>query len=131
MTVSKTSAPFAYPHFQRLRADTFTAQLQPGYDMGQAVAYLQSLAKQVLPANVTYQFVGKAGQYLQSAQSMAWLFVMTIIFIYLVLALVLAAQVESFLDPLIILVCVPFAYVWIKKSRRRGAGIWVSLINYS
>ena len=107
VTVSKTSAPFAYPHFQRLRADTFTAQLQPGYDMGQAVAYLQSLAKQVLPANVTYHFVGKAGQYLQSAQSMAWLFVMAIIFIYLVLA----AQFESFLDPLIILVCVPFAVI--------------------
>ena len=61
----------------------------------------------MLPGNARYAFVGEAKQYLDSSGKMAMAFVLAMIFIYLVLV----AQFESFIDPFVILLTVPFAVI--------------------
>lgn len=94
-------------HFDRLRAASLIVQLAPGYKLGQGVAYLQQHLPTLLPNNMKYAFVDQARRLLTSNSDMALVFVLAIVFIYLVLA----AQFESFLDPIIILLAVPLSIV--------------------
>ncbi|MEM9243077.1 MAG: efflux RND transporter permease subunit [Pseudomonadota bacterium] len=100
-----TNAPPSLTHYNRLRSDTLTAKLAPGFSMGSAIHTLQTIAKQILPADTKISFSGSAEQYLESSNTMVWIFILALVFIYLILV----AQFESFIDPLIILTCVPFA----------------------
>jgi multidrug efflux pump len=95
------------PHYDRLRSDDITAELAPGYTMGQAVAYLQKFMDTHLPANAKFQFSGAVKDYLDSHSRMASIFLLALAFIYLVLA----AQFESFVDPFIVLLSVPLSLV--------------------
>ncbi len=106
-------------HYDRLRAATLTAQLQYGVKLGTAVKNLQQLLPKLLPDNVKYAFAGRARQMLQSSGNMGMLFILAIVFIFLVLA----AQFESFIDPLIILLAVPLSIV--------GALLSLKLVNGS
>lgn len=100
------TGPLTYLHFDRLRADAIMAKLAPGYSMGDAVSYLSTL-QQNLPNDFEASFAGSARSYLQSSSQMLFLITVSLIFIYLVLV----AQFESFIDPLTILLTVPFAAV--------------------
>ena len=95
------------PHYDRLRAAMIGAQLSHGYKLGQVVNYLQTNLPKLLPNNTKYAFKGNAKKLLQSNHDMAILFILSIIFIYLVLS----AQFESFTDPFIILLVVPLCIV--------------------
>ncbi len=105
--ISQIVAPQELPHENRLRADTLQFQLAPGAAMGDVIHYLQNTAKQTLPDGVQFTFKGVAKRLLQSRHTMAGSFILAIVFIYLVLA----AQFESFIDPFIILLTVPFSIV--------------------
>jgi multidrug efflux pump len=75
--------------------------------MADAIKTLQKLAKDNLPDDVKYSFLGEAKSYLESSGKTGLTFLLALIFIYLVLV----AQFESFIDPLIILFTVPFAMI--------------------
>lgn len=107
VSITETTSPEALPHFNRLRADTVFSALSPGYSLGNAVKLFQQTAKQILPDEVKMTFVGQAQDYLESNGKMNTTFLLALIFIYLVLV----AQFESFIDPLIILLTVPFAWI--------------------
>ncbi|MFU8797142.1 MAG: efflux RND transporter permease subunit [Gammaproteobacteria bacterium] len=92
-------------HFQQQRAARFSAFLAPGYSVGEALAYLKKTAKEVLPDTVDYDFSGQSRQFIQASGAMAMTFGFAVIFIFLVLA----AQFESFRDPLIVMLSVPLA----------------------
>ena len=94
-------------HFNRLRAATLTANLAPGYTQGDAVAYMQQLADTVLPENAKYTWSGQTKDFIESSGAMVGTVILALLFIYLVLA----AQFESFRDPLIIMLTVPFSIV--------------------
>lgn len=94
-------------HYDRMRSAALTAQLAPGYSISQAVKYLERVAPSVMTSKTRYEFAGKAAQYLASAGSMAGIFILAFIFIYLVLS----AQFGSFIDPFIILFAVPLCIV--------------------
>lgn len=94
-------------HFNRMRAAALTAQLAPGYSISDAVDYLQKVAPQAMSAKTHYTFDGKAAQFIKSAGSMAGIFTLAFVFIYLVLS----AQFGSFIDPFIILLAVPLCIV--------------------
>lgn len=100
-------APQQLPHSDRLRADTLTIQVAPGSSMGQTVAFLSKEMKHLLPPGYQYQFKGVAKSMLESRHTMMGTFILAIVFIYLVLA----AQFESFTDPLVILLSVPLSIV--------------------
>ena len=105
-SITPQIAPQELPHEDRLRANIIYFQLSPGTPMGNAIQHLQNAAL-ALPAGFQYHFKGAAERLLESRHTMVGSFLLALVFIYLVLA----AQFESFIDPLIILLSVPLSMV--------------------
>ena len=103
-TVTETVAAKELNHFNKLRAATISAGLGPGYSMGEAIDWLDAALAEVAP-EALYDLAGQSREFRVSASSAFMLMVLALLFIYLVLS----AQFESFIDPLIILVSVPLA----------------------
>jgi len=103
--INEVSTPEKFSHFDRLRADSLHVSLKPNYSLAAGVHEMQKLAMDVLPDNARYEFVGDAKTYLDSGSKMSLIFGLALVFIYLALA----AQFESFIDPMIILLTVPFS----------------------
>ncbi len=91
-------------HFNRLRSATISAGLAPGYSMGEALTWLSGAVKEVA-TDAQYDFSGQSREFRESSSAFALLLALALVFIYLVLA----AQFESWIDPLIILFSVPLA----------------------
>ena len=103
--VKEAVAPKELRRFNQLRAVTISANLGEGYALGDALAHLEQTARKVLPETVLTDVSGQSREYRQAGQSLLLVFLLALGFIYLVLA----AQFESFRDPLIILVTVPLS----------------------
>lgn len=100
----ETVAPRELNHFDKLRAATISANLGPGLVLGDALKFMEATTKKIDPsALVTYS--GTSREFKLSSSSMGFIFLLALLFIYLVLA----AQFESFVDPIIILLAVPLA----------------------
>ena len=84
---------------------TISADLGEGYALGDALTFLEQTAREVLPETALTDVAGQSREYRAAGQSLALVFVLALGFIYLVLA----AQFESFRDPLIILITVPLS----------------------
>ncbi|MBS4017374.1 MAG: efflux RND transporter permease subunit [Dechloromonas sp.] len=105
LDVQETVAPRELNHFGQRRAVTITANLAPGYTMGEALTYMDNAAAQLLKPGYAVDYNGQTREFRQSSASLAITFVLALAFIYLVLA----AQFESFRDPLIIMLTVPLS----------------------
>ncbi len=105
ISVTETVAPNALNRFNQLRAATISANLAPGYSLGEAQAFLDEAALRLLPPTAQTDVDGQLREFVKSSNTILVTFVLALIFIYLVLA----AQFESFLDPLVILVSVPLS----------------------
>ena len=90
------------PQFNQMNAATLSAVLRPGVTMGQAVTFMAALPR---APGVTIDWLGDSRQYVQEGNRLTVLFGFALVVIFLVLA----AQYESFRDPLVILVTVPLA----------------------
>jgi len=90
-------------HYNRLRSATLTANLAPGY----TVAYMDDLGLRLLGDSAKYTWTGQTKDFIESSGAMVGTTILALLFIYLVLA----AQFESFRDPLIIMLTVPFSIV--------------------
>lgn len=90
--------------FNRLRAVTISASLAPGYALGDALKWLEKLVKSELP-EAQIGFKGESLEFKESSGGIYFTFGIALLVVFLVLA----AQFESFLHPLIILVTVPLA----------------------
>lgn len=97
--MNEITAPANLPHFQQQRAVTLTASLAPGYSLGQALTYLETTAKKIMPSDTQYDFSGTSRQFIEASHGSEQTFIFALIFIFLILA----AQFESFLDPFIVL----------------------------
>ena len=107
LNVQEVTSPEVFRRSERLRSDTIHVTLAPNYKLSEAIKTLQTIAKDHLPEDMKYSFSGEAKSFLESNSKTAFTFALALIFIYLVLV----AQFESFIDPLIIMVTVPFAVV--------------------
>ncbi len=103
--IRETVAPKELNHFGKLRAATISANLAPGYSLGEALDFLESALNEIAPVGTRLDYKGMSREFKESGQSMYVIFAMALCFIYLVLA----AQFESFIDPFIILLSVPLA----------------------
>jgi multidrug efflux pump len=103
--VKETVAPKELNHFNRLRAAILSANITPGYSLGEALDFLEQAAAEVLPATAQTDLAGQSREFRESGETLYITFVLALAFIYLVLA----AQFESFRDPLIIMLTVPLA----------------------
>jgi multidrug efflux pump subunit AcrB len=107
ITIKRVASQDKLSHYNHLRSAEFSAQLSPGYTLGQVVSYLQTALPKLLPGNIQFSFKGKAKHILDSSHNMNFIFILAFIFIYLVLS----ALFESFVDPFIILLVVPLSIV--------------------
>ena len=105
VAVTETVAPVALNHFNRLRAAIISAGIAPGYSLGDGLRFLEEAAKEVLPPAARTDLDGQSREFRESSTTLYTTFALALVFIYLVLA----AQFESFIDPLIILLTVPLA----------------------
>ena len=97
--------PSKRTQFQQLNAITVEGIMANGVTLGDAVSYLQEQARQQFPRGFTWDYMGQSRQYAQQGSSLIVTFFMSLLVIYLVLA----AQFESWRDPIIILVSVPMS----------------------
>ncbi|MEI6984657.1 MAG: MexW/MexI family multidrug efflux RND transporter permease subunit [Rhodospirillaceae bacterium] len=97
--------PNALSQFNQMNAATFSAVPMPGVTMGQAVAFLEATAQELLPTGVNHDYLAESRQFVQEGGQLAITFGFALIAIFLVLA----AQFESLRDPLVILVSVPMS----------------------
>jgi HAE1 family hydrophobic/amphiphilic exporter-1 len=104
ISVKEDSGAPVISHFNLFRSTEITGEAAPGFSTGQVADAMDLLSKQ-LPAGFSYEWSGLY-QEQQASGNMAWMFfTLGLVFVYLVLA----AQYESYLDPLIIILSVPVA----------------------
>ncbi len=92
-------------HFGQRRSASITANLAPDLALGQALQVMDSIAREVLPPGYATDLNGQSREFRSASGSLAIVFVLALLFIYLVLA----AQFESFIDPFIIMLSVPLS----------------------
>jgi multidrug efflux pump len=94
-------------HFAQRRSVSFTANLAPNYSLGEALKFMNEVSARVLKTGYSTDLNGSSRDFAQSSGSLTTVFVLALVFIFLVLA----AQFESFVDPLVILLSVPLSMV--------------------
>jgi len=105
VTTREVVVPRELNHFAQRRSASITANIAPDYSLGQALAYMDQVAAEVLPPGYTTDLNGQSREFRSASGSLAVVFVLALLFIYLVLA----AQFESFVDPFIIMLSVPLS----------------------
>ena len=105
VTINETVAPKELNHFNRLRAAIISASITPGYTLEDALTFLDQAAKETLPPSAQTALDGQSREFRESSTTLAVTFLLALGFIYLVLA----AQFESFVSPLVIMLTVPLA----------------------
>jgi|HigsolmetaAR205D_1030408.scaffolds.fasta_scaffold00636_3 multidrug efflux pump len=103
--VTETSGAVRLARFNRLRAIEISADLADGYTLGEAIKWFEETVARELPPEATLMWDGEAGEYTRTGRQMYFTFVFALAVVFLVLA----AQFESFVHPLIIMVTVPLA----------------------
>lgn len=107
ITIENVVKPESLGHYNRLRAARLTANLAPGVSIGEAVERLDAITQNTLPVNAKSSWTGFTKSFIESSGAMKTTIMLALVFIYLVLA----AQFESFRDPLIIMLTVPFSII--------------------
>jgi len=105
VSFESTVEPSKRTQFQQLNAVTIEGVMANGITLGEAVNFLEEQAQEQFPRGFTWDYMGQSRQYAQQGSSLIVTFFMSLLIIYLVLA----AQFESWRDPIIILISVPMS----------------------
>ncbi len=105
MRIRHVLGPPQITHYNLFRSVEFSGNPRPGYSSGQAIAAMQDVAKQTLPAGMGYEWTGVSLDQIEAGSVTIVIFGLAVVFVFLVLA----AQYESVVDPLIIILAVPLA----------------------
>ncbi|RKR81809.1 multidrug efflux pump [Mucilaginibacter gracilis] len=104
--MTENSTPPSIYHFNRFKSATISAGLAPGYTIGDGIAEMQRIAKEVIKdPSFSSDLAGPSRDYAESSSNIIYAFAFALLLIYLVLA----AQFESFVDPLVVMLTVPLA----------------------
>jgi HAE1 family hydrophobic/amphiphilic exporter-1 len=103
--LKETTAPQVISHFNMFRSAEISGAGAPGVSSGQAIAEMEALARETLPAGFGFAWAGESLEEIKAGGQAGYIFALSIIVVYLVLA----AQYESWILPLIILLGVPLA----------------------
>lgn len=104
-TLKRQTLPNSLSHFQQLNSATIGGVMMPGKTLGEGLEVLQKIADKTLPKGFSYNYAGQSRQFMQEGNTLLYTFMLSILLIYLVLA----AQFESFRDPLTVLISVPLS----------------------
>jgi len=105
VSFEKTVEPGKRTQFQQLNSVTVEGIMASGVTQGDAIDFLEAQAAEVFPRGFTYDFAGESRQFARQGSALEVTFFLSVLVIYLVLA----AQFESWRDPVIILVSVPMS----------------------
>ncbi|MDH7943052.1 efflux RND transporter permease subunit [Pseudohongiella sp. SYSU M77423] len=105
ISVENTSAANSLNRYNRVRAITLSAGLQPGVSLDEALAFLENLVLTELPDYAQIDYKGESLELKEASGGLALIFAMSLLVVFLVLA----AQFESFVHPLVIMTTVPLA----------------------
>lgn len=107
VNLSESSMPPQLYRYDRFVAATVSAGLAKGYTIGQGIQEMDRIKEQVLDSRFKTTLTGASKDFMESTSSLMFAFILALVLIYLVLA----AQFESFKDPIIIMLTVPLALV--------------------
>lgn len=107
VTVEEFADASSLNRYNRMRAITIEASLEDGYSLGEALDYMNQLARTYLPAEAVISYKGQSLDYQESGSSMYFVFILALGIVFLVLA----AQFESYIHPVVIMLTVPLATV--------------------
>ena len=105
--IREAVAPRELNHFSQRRAVTITANLASDYSLGEALDFLDQVGAKVLKSGYSTDVNGTSREFKNSQGSLTIVFALALLFIFLVLA----AQFESFVDPLVIMLSVPLSMI--------------------
>jgi len=105
ISIEETNSPPTIYHFNRYKSATISAGLQPGYTIGDGIKEMERIAASALDDTFTTSLSGSSRDFKESSSNTSFAFLLALVLIFLVLA----AQFESFVDPLIIMFTVPLA----------------------
>jgi multidrug efflux pump len=105
VTLREVAEPGQLNRFNRLRAITISAGLDEGYPLGEALEWIQGVVDEELPEYAQLDYKGQSRQFQEAGGAVMFTFAMALLIVFLVLA----AQFESFLHPLVIMLTVPLA----------------------
>ncbi len=105
ISVEEKLAPTQIEHYNRMRNIVFVGDINSKLSLSKAISKVNEIASKTVSKDYIVEFTGETRKFLQESGNMLFVFGLAILFIYLVLA----AQFESFVDPLIILFSVPLS----------------------
>ena len=105
--VSESVSPRELNHFGQRRSVSITGSLAPDYSLGEALRFMDQTAAKVLKTGYSTDLNGTSREFRNSQGALVIVFVLALVFIFLVLA----AQFESFIDPLVIMLSVPLSMI--------------------
>lgn len=105
VTLTERTTPPQLYRYNRFSSATVSASLKPGYSLGDGINAMDQVAQEVLDGSFSTALSGTSLEFTQSSGNLYFAFGFALVLIYLVLA----AQFESFRDPLIIMFTVPLA----------------------
>ncbi len=105
VTVEESTTPPTLYHFNRFKSATISAGLAPGKTIGDGIKVMEEIKAELLDDTFTTALTGTSRDFAESSGNTAFAFVLALVLIYLILA----AQFESFVDPLTIMFTVPLA----------------------
>lgn len=103
--VDNSAGPTALNRYNRIRSITLSAGLAPGVDLDTGLSYLENLVAEQLPEYAQIDYKGESLDLRASEGGLATVFLLALLVVFLVLA----AQFESFIHPLVIMTTVPLA----------------------
>jgi multidrug efflux pump len=105
LSISEYGAAEKLSRYNRIRAITLSSNLEEGYALSDALAHLEMLVREHLPEEAVIDYKGQSRDFITSGNSIIFVFILGLIIVFLVLA----AQFESFVHPLVIMLTVPLA----------------------
>ena len=105
--VQESVSPRELNHFGQRRSVSITASLAPDYSLGEALKFMDQTATKVMKTGYSTDLNGTSREFRNSQGALAIVFVLALVFIFLVLS----AQFESFIDPLVIMLSVPLSMI--------------------
>ena len=110
VSLSESTSPSQIYHYNRYKSATLSANLAPGKTIGDGIEAMKAIynkleTEKLIDDSFSYSLAGSSQDYAESASNTSFAFLLALVLIYLILA----AQFDSFIDPLIIMLTVPLA----------------------
>ena len=105
VTITEESTPPTIYHFNRYKSATISAGLAPDKTIADGIREMNNIADKVLDESFATSLAGSSRDFAESSGNTLFAFILALVLIFLVLA----AQFESFIDPLVIMLTVPLA----------------------